>query len=375
MSNLNETKHLKELLVLKEISETLNAGTDLRITLKNVLSKLLNVTGFQTGWIFFIDAKGNQTLEASDTLPPALTLDDYSPMCKGTCWCVDKFNHQKLNRASNIMECKRLEKAIDLKQGDTYGLTHHASVPLTSGDEQFGILNIASQGKDYFRAEELALLESVAYQIGNSIKRIKLTEHMRELALIGERNRLAKDLHDSVQQLLFSVNLLARAGETVNDLTEQRNILQNIQKITSQAQAEMKALIWQLRPEGLENGIVSALNAYGKTLGLDVTSSMTGVSILPAHIEEILWRIGQEAFNNCKKHSGQTNVNLFIQLSSKRVEMTITDPGEGFCYNPSAVFPTLGLQSLRERTDAAGGEFTLTSSLGKGTSINVMIPF
>lgn len=372
---MNENKHLKELIVLKEISETLNASTDLRITLKNVLSKLLDVTGFQTGWIFLVDAQGNQTLEASDTLPPALTLDDYSPMCKGTCWCVDKFNHQKLNRASNIMECKRLEKAIDLKQGETYGLTHHASVPLTSGDEQFGILNIASQGKDYFRAEELALLESVAYQIGNSIKRIKLTEHMRELALIGERNRLAKDLHDSVQQLLFSVNLLARAGETENDRSKQRDILLNIQKITSQAQAEMKALIWQLRPEGLENGIVSALTAYGKTLGLEVTTSLTGVSVLPAHIEETLWRIGQEAFNNCKKHSGQTSVHLFIQLSSKRVEMTITDPGEGFSYNPSAVFPTLGLQSLRERTDEAGGEFTLTSSLGKGTSINVMIPF
>jgi len=374
VKDLTDNKHLEELIVLKEISETLNEGTDLRITLKNVLTKLLELTGFQTGWIFFIDAKGNQSLEASDTLPPALTHDDYSPMCKGTCWCVDKFIHKKLNRASNIMECKRLEKAIQ-HNGETYGLTHHASVPLSSGDEQFGILNIASQGKDYFRAEELALLESVAYQIGNSIKRIKLTEKTRDLALIGERNRLAKDLHDSVQQLLFSVHLLARAGATVNDITEQREILLNIQSITSQAQAEMKALIWQLRPEGLENGIVSALTAYGKTLGLEVSSSMNGVSVLPAHIEETLWRIGQEAFNNCKKHSGQTNINLSIKLSSRIVDMRITDLGTGFCYNPSAIFPSLGLQSLRERTDAAGGEFTLTSSLGKGTMIHVTIPF
>lgn len=111
----------------------------------------------------------------------------------------------------------------------------------------------------------------------------------------------------------------------------------------------MKALIWQLRPQGLENGIVSALKSYGQMLGLNVKEQIKGVSVLPAVIEETLWRVGQEAFNNCRKHAGTAEVHLNVNISKDQVIMKIRDSGNGFMYSPSAELPTLGLKTMHER--------------------------
>ena len=113
------------------------------------------------------------------------------------------------------MECKRLEDSVIHEWGDTHDITHHATVPLQAGDERFGLLNVAAPHKIHFEQRELDLLGSVALQIGTAIKRIKLTQSQQEVKLIEERNRLAKDLHDSVNQLLFSINVTAKAGSSL----------------------------------------------------------------------------------------------------------------------------------------------------------------
>ncbi|RBN37107.1 histidine kinase, partial [Priestia megaterium] len=176
----------------------------------------------------------------------------------------------------------------------------------------FGLLNVAAPHKIHFEQRELDLLGSVALQIGTAIKRIKLTQSQQEVKLIEERNRLAKDLHDSVNQLLFSINVTAKAGSSLAKDVQLKETFSLIQETAQHAQVEMKALIWQLRPQGLENGIVSALKSYGQMLGLNVTEQIKGVSVLPAVIEETLWRVGQEAFNNCRKHAGTADVHLNV---------------------------------------------------------------
>jgi two-component system, NarL family, sensor kinase len=370
---MNTQDHLSELTILKEIAETLNEGTDIRLVLDDVLIKLLDVSGFETGWIFLFDENMEFRLAASRNLPPALLNETFKPMCRGACWCVDHYQTGRLQKATNILECKRLEDAIEQNWGETLGLTHHATVPLRSGNEKFGLLNVASAGKDRFKGEELALLEAIAFQIGNAIKRIRLTEQTRELALIEERNRLAQDLHDSVNQLLYSINLMAKAGAAGNG--ENKEVFQNIQGITQHAQAEMKALIWQLRPQGLEKGIIYALTGYGEMLGLQIHSSSKGVVSLPAQIEESLWRIGQEAINNCQKHAGVDEVYFDFNFRPNLVVMTIKDQGCGFSNAPDLELPSLGLSNMKNRTDALNGQFSLYTSLGNGTVITVSIPF
>jgi two-component system, NarL family, sensor kinase len=372
---MKKESFLLELQVLKEISEILNEGTDLNSTLNCALAKLIQVTGLDTGWIFLIDKDGHYELVASHELPPALTNEEVKPMCNGDCWCVNKYVTGRLNKASNIMECKRLEDSIIHNWGETNGVTHHATVPLQAGEESFGLLNVAASNKLQFEQEELNLLGAVALQIGTAIKRIQLTEKVKEIEVIQERNRLAKDLHDSVSQLLFTINVTAKAGMNISDNQKMKDTFNHIQQIAQEAQAEMKALIWQLRPQGIEKGIVSALINYGEMLGLKVHSNVKGITVLPAKIEETLWRVGQEAFNNCRKHSGQSDIYLQLAINTKKVKMTIRDNGAGFVCPKDVLIPTLGLRSMRERVESIKGSFLVESELNKGTKITTSIPF
>jgi two-component system, NarL family, sensor kinase len=367
-------KNNSDIGILKEIAELLNEGTEINRVLTEVLAKLLHITGLETGWIFLIDDQGEYQLAAKAELPPALCMNEYEPMCQESCWCVDKYNDGRLNKATNIIECKRIEDAINNKTGETNGLTHHATVPLRAGNEKFGVLNVGSPNKTHFEAEELALLEAIAFQIGTAIKRIKLTQQEHDLALAAERNRLARDLHDSVNQLLFSLSLTARAGAEMAESSQVKDTFSYIQDLAQEAQGEMRALIWQLRPRGLENGIVCALAGYADMLGLNLETKVSGVSSLPGKVEETLWRIGQEALANCKKHSQAETVQLMLNIQNQMVSMTIIDHGCGFNFEPSKEIPSIGLKSMKVRAAALGGNLEVVSSLGEGTTINVRIP-
>ncbi|QED47081.1 GAF domain-containing sensor histidine kinase [Cytobacillus dafuensis] len=368
-------KRHSNIRILKEIAELLNEGTEVRALLSEVLAKLLHVTGLETGWIFLIQPNGSYELAAMEKLPPALTHSDYEPMCKGDCWCIDRYKKGRLQKAINIIECKRIEDALLAKRNDTNHLTHHATVPLRAGDERFGLLNVGAPYKSHFSDEELALLEAIAFQIGTALKRMKLTELEQENALTAERNRLARDLHDSVNQLLFSLSLTARGGAEMAKDSETKETFSYIQDLAQEALSEMRALIWQLRPRGLENGITSALIGYGQMLGLKVRPIVKGVVSLPSKVEEGLWRIGQEALANCKKHSGQTKVDLFLTIENQKLVMIISDSGYGFYYDHvQTIIPSLGLKSMKDRTEALNGQFILQSSPNRGTRIEIRIP-
>jgi signal transduction histidine kinase len=534
-------RRVDELRALKEIAETLNSSHDMRHMLDAVLGKLLEVTGLRTGWIFLMDEEPEYSCVADRHLPPALAWGDKTPMCRDSCWCVDKYWNKRLMNAVNIINCKRIEDALAFDWGDTEGIHHHATVPLKAGDEWFGLLNVASPGKQYFTDEELNLLESVAFQIGTAIKRTKLyhaeqkraesyaklgeiskqlakmtelhkitgevvkeigsvfpwsavsffvqkgdglffrslytdgklTKDWRKIAVeeagpVGravrqektgrlagvtetypglhalgippfgsavavpvryhghlhgllfvtsprqngfddddvdvlhaladhislamenvrlnqqrselskqeERNRLARDLHDSVNQHLFSLSLMARGLETVlagtNETAEQ--ILREIQQLTEEALKEMRGLIWQLRPAGLEQGLLTALKEYGAKLGLTVREKADGVKEIPRPIEETLWRIGQESLNNVSKHAGVSEVRISLRLAGLEVRMEIADEGRGFAVNEEGRLGSLGLTSMRERAELLGGMLTIDSKPGQGTRVTVAVP-
>lgn len=366
---------INRLNVLKNIAELLNEGTDLQSILQEVLKKLLTLTGLSTGWIFLIERNGSYQLVAYENLPPALAHNHRAPMCKGGCWCVDKYQKGTLNKASNIIECQRIEIATKQQLGDTCAITHHATVPLKVGNERFGLLNVASPNKTFFTEEELALLEATAHQIGAAIKRVQLTKKEQELALSAERNRLARDLHDSVNQLLFSMVLTARGGKEMIKDEGVKDTFSYIQQLAQEALSEMRALIWQLKPAGLENGLVKAITSYGEMLNLKVHESVSGVGNLPSSVEEVLWRVSQEAFNNCKKHAGTDEVWVSVKHTKNHVILTIKDAGCGFKVTDNHAIPTLGLSNMKTRVESIGGSFTLSSSPNIGTVLSVRIPF
>ncbi|QSB48732.1 GAF domain-containing sensor histidine kinase [Parageobacillus toebii] len=368
-----DKQDIQELLTLKSIAETLNECNDLKEMLQTVLKELIQVMRLQCGWIFFVHPKEGYSLIADYQLPPALTWENKKPMCEGGCWCLERYRDGRLQRAANVIECKRLEKAIEEQWGDTNGVTHHASIPLRAGDEKFGVLNVAAPHKISFSNKELALLEAVAYQIGTAIKRIKLAENEQKLALIAERNRLARDLHDSVSQLLFSLQLTARGAKEMTEDETIKDMFAYIQQLAQEALQEMRTLIWQLRPHGLEHGLANAFQHYGDMLGLKVNVDINGLVDLPNEVEECLWRVGQEALSNCKKHAGVSEVDIAIHAQKRHVHMKVRDEGCGFSKADGHPF-SLGLNSMKERVASLNGEIHIKSSVGEGTTIDVIIP-
>ena len=361
--------------LLKEIAELLNEETDMVRMLDGAIRKLLSASTFETAWIFFINEKGKHQLVAQANLPAPLEDNNCRHLQKGGCWCVKRYHDGDLDKASNIIACQRIENAMPAKSRKQGSITHHATVPLQSGKEKFGLLNIAAPDTVGFSKDELALLESVAFQIGSAIKRIGLTKQEQELALVKERNRLARDLHDSVNQLLFSVTLTARGGVEMSEVPEVQETFRDIQHLTQEALNEMRALIWQLRPKGLESGLLEAIKGYGEMLGLTVETKMTGVIQLPSRIEETLFRIAQESLNNVRKHAGVNKVELYLSITATDVLLVLKDEGLGFAFDHGIHLPSIGIQSIRDRAKAEGGSAEWSSEIGKGTEILVRIPY
>lgn len=363
-----------ELKTLKEIAETLNQGNDLRVVLNEVLIKLLDLTGFKAGWIFLVADNGTFELIAHSALPEALTWENCRLMCNSNCYCIDQYWNGRLKSATNIIHCERIDHAIKQRTGDTEGITHHATVPLRDQKKRFGLLNVASPNKNQYSEKELALLEAVALQIGTAVKRIRLNEIEQQNVVLKERNRLAQDLHDSVNQILFSISLTAKAARetTIDDsLLEQLNF---IQLLSRDALAEMKALIWELRSEGLENGIVEAIENYASIIGLPIELTVTGKIELSSKEEELVWRISQEALNNCKKHSQADKAYVSLISSKGQLLLEIEDFGIGFRYEPNAKIHSLGIKGMEERAIKFGGRFTIKTAINKGTKIRVALP-
>lgn len=372
--NLRQADH-SNIALLKEIAELLNEETEVKPMLQLALKKLLIGTNFQTGWIFLIHDRRNHELIAHESLPETLSQQSCRYLNKGGCWCLSKYHNNELEKASNIIECQRIELANKAVGNEPSDITHHATVPLQSGPEKFGLLNVASPNTVRFSDDELALLESVAFQIGSAIKRIMLTKQEKEMALVQERNRLARDLHDSVNQLLFSVTLTSRAGVEMTDEPIVKETFTEIQSLTQEALTEMRALIWQLRPKGLETGLLEALKGYAEMLGINLTVRVSGVLQFSSKIEEAIFRIVQEALNNIRKHAGTKEAQIIIRVTQSDILLVIKDEGNGFSVDSSISLPSMGLQSMKDRTVALGGTIDWVSDLGKGTEILIRLPY
>ena len=368
-----DEKEMRRLEALKEIAELLNEATNLQEMLEKVLHTLLQVMNLQTGWIFFIDEKGMHRMLVDRNLPPALTWKEKKPMCEGDCWCVDRFVNGRLEKATNIIECKRIEDAIEDNWGETEGITHHATIPLRAGVKKFGLLNVASPHKTHFSEEELALLEAIAFQIGTTIQRIRLVEKERKYVVVAERNRLARDLHDSVKQLLFSIMLTARGTLDMTKDKELQEMLSYIGELSQEALQEMTLLIWQLRPEGLEKGLAEAVQNYGKLLGIQVVIRIDGVISIGDEIEEVLWRVSQEALHNCKKHASCERVFVNLKTENSKLNFQIEDDGIGFV-KEKVRDSALGLKSMKERIELMKGTFRIRTKPGQGTKIEIQLP-
>ncbi|GLV56151.1 hypothetical protein KDH_29940 [Dictyobacter sp. S3.2.2.5] len=207
-----------------------------------------------------------------------------------------------------------------------------------------------------------------------------LYEKAQELASLQERQRLSRELHDSVSQVLYGISLGAHTAqeELDSDPEQARSSLDYVIGLTEAALAEMRALIFELRPESLETeGLVAAISRQVAVLHsrhhLQVDFCSTVEPDLALEDKQNLYRVAQEALHNIVKHARATRVTIVLEQESDQVLLQIHDDGKGF--NPNQNFPGhLGVLSMRERVNKMAGRLHIDSDHEQGTTINVRLP-
>ena len=255
-------------------------------------------------------------------------------------------------------------------------------VPLTVKGQVIGLLDVEHAEPNAFDESDVAVLQLLANQVAVAIENARLYRQAQSLAALQERQKLARELHDSVSQALYGIGLGARTALKLaeSDSTEKRELVQPLEYILSLAttgMAEMRALIFELRPESLENeGLVAALEKQVLVLQaryqLSVSTAFPDEPALPLIHKETLYRIAQEALHNVVKHARATEVDVRLFVDSGETVLEIKDNGIGF--DPQGSFPGhLGLQSMRERITSVGGRLTMESTPGHHTMVRATL--
>ena len=220
-----------------------------------------------------------------------------------------------------------------------------------------------------------------ADQAAMAIEHARLYQSAEQVAILEERQRLARELHDSVNQALYAINLYASAANRkllANDPDGARQNLETLANTAKDALAEMRLLVFELRPpilkqKGLVNAIQERLKSVEERTGLEIGLKARITSSLPAHIEEALYRIVQEALNNIIKHAQAKHVTIHLIQSGQTLLLHVQDDGIGFDVKAASQSGGLGLKTMRERADSIQASFTIQSASGEGSNISVKV--
>jgi signal transduction histidine kinase len=198
------------------------------------------------------------------------------------------------------------------------------------------------------------------------------------LAVLEERQRLARDLHDAVNQSLFSAGLIADVLPRLWDRDQEaaRRSLENLRRFTHGAMAEMRALLAELRPSTLTDSNLGDLlrqlgNALAGRTNLPVVVTVAGEFILPAEVQIAFYHVCQEALNNIAKHAKASKVEIDLKQERNGIELRIRDDGRGFDSTQKTISGHYGLSMMRERAEAAGLLLSFTSQPGHGTELMI----
>jgi len=256
----------------------------------------------------------------------------------------------------------------------------YLGVPMRARGKVVGVFSILAQSKREFGSDEVALLGSIADQVGIAVENARLYQQAEQLAVLEERHRLAQDLHDSVTQSLYSLTLLAEASRRLvksGNLEQAEDYLTRLGETALDSLKEMRLLVYNLRTPALDDGLVVALQqrlaAVERRAGVKAHLIAGDISKLPGSIEESLYRIAQEALNNAIKHAKADSVIIRILPENNSIKLEVEDDGVGFDQTAVDYRHGMGLTIMNERVKSIGGSLNISSSPNNGTRISVLV--
>lgn len=367
----------KELETLNAIAAEVSHSLDLKEILNNALDQVLEVMGLDAGQAFRLEEETNTLL---------------SIVHRGLSDEFVRFSHRLPLEVGLADQAAEVEQPVVRSVADypdaelrnrvlQEGLLWVISIPLIAQGRAVGALNLGSRSPGTVTPEEMSLLAAIGHQIGVAVENARLYEQAQQLAVIKERNRLARDLHDSVTQALYAVTLYSEAGARQLRSGQVDMAVDHLREIRITAQEslkEMRLLIFELRLPMLQNeGLVAALQArleaVESRVGLETDFQAVGDVRLSPAVEDGLFRIAQEALNNTLRHACASQVSVELRQDDHTVTLEIADDGIGFDLDAAQDQGGFGLRGLFERTVRLGGRLTVQTSPGNGTRIRVEV--
>jgi two-component system, NarL family, sensor kinase len=377
-SQIELARRNRELSILNTIAEALNREVHLGQALDTTLAAIVELFELRTGWIWLIDESHEAHVAAVQHLPPALA--DNPERMRGTCYCLDMFRAGDLESAANIstIACSRLKKLID----GTDGLRYHASIPLQAHGRPLGVLNVASADWRQLTPDDLRLLYTIGDLLSIAIERSRLFEQSAEMGALEERNRLAREIHDTLAQSLTAITLKLEAADalldTSADPSQVHTAIEQALDLVRGSLEDARRSVMNLRAAPLEGRtltqalaeLISAIQRMGPA---EVRCLSQGASErLSARVALGLYRIAQEALGNAQRYAQASIITLALVIDTSAT-LTIEDNGVGF--EPAQVAPGhFGLIGMSERAHLLNGELRLWSAPGQGTCITVEVP-
>ena len=382
-------QRVSELLVLNHITEALTSVTDLPQALELVAERVTHLFGATAVFIGQLDAAQTELTVLSQTsrdcrLPELVSLA-VQPKEADLC-------HQLLRGQTMVIQ-EALTGPFLGPMGEhmrACDIQTLMLVPLQMREATIGVVGLEVAGvARVFTPDEIRLAETIAGSLAVALENARLFEQAGAAAATEERSRLARDLHDSVTQILFSAGLVAEVLPSIwrSDPDEALSSLEELRRLTRAALAEMRTMLLELRPTAVTKTPLGQLmaqltEAVTSRTQLPFQLYVENVPLLPGEVHTTFYRIAQEALNNAVKHAGASQVTVRLQATPPyspqavgdwegQVTLSIQDNGRGF--TPlSSEEGRLGMGIMHERAEVIGARLSVESQVGQGTQVRLV---
>ncbi len=369
------TERTHDLMALYQVSAVTSQDLALPALLSELLSRTTAAVSGSGGGVYLLEGSALR-VAAHKGIPAAMlsSLASFSPDNSLLRWVIEQREPvliPDMSADARAPEALRRAGALTL-----------ILLPLQAGGQVEGILGLVRPAGQTFNIEAIALLSSIADQMGQAVESDRLHHLARQASVLEERQRIARDLHDSVTQSLYGLATLTEAGQAQLESgagDAAGRTLAHIGETTRQALREMRLFIHQLRPPELdEEGLVGAL--HQRLAAVEGRSNIQARLLvdesvpasLSAPVQAAFYRIACEALNNALRHARATEVTLYLRLVDGRLNLAIVDNGCGFDPRTQGE-GGMGLRNMREYAAQVGGALRITSAPGAGTRVEVAL--
>ena len=367
--------------VFRSILDAVTGGTPVADALQLALEEICGLLALDVGWIYLLNEEtAEPSLAAVRQMPPM--FDAQPDRWEGLCGCV----HALLNRDESLSDTPELYRCSRLwgVEDDNPGrLKYHVCIPLLLGERPIGIINVARSDWRPVGPAQAALLETLGKLLALAVDRDRLLHTKSEDIVRAERERIARELHDTLMQGLTGITLQLETADALLDgqSDRARGPLRKALEITHETMAETRAAIddlgqVSLGSQTLAGVLTRVVNEYAASTSMEVSLELRLDSQhLPRQVETAVVRIMREGLQNVVRHAGAKNVTLTAKRTKDRLSLILVDDGRGFdAANVAASFHGYGLASMRRRVQLLNGRFRLITAPGKGTRVEISIP-